>query len=182
MERAIWRGDQILRFLKRYRITILILTVVVMFPLYLVWVGVQLNTARPLVNGYRYWRMPSSGVIIRLHEASVERIKKIGERGYEELPTVGPDVDGYHVYKKIIVGHVAKEVYPNEWGEYGPPRKQRPVGYFIIDVRNDMVYAGLTKQQWLDKLREFGVTSEPKLFKPSVFDKLLRRNRPSDVP
>jgi hypothetical protein len=172
-----------LRFLKRYRITILILTVAVIFLLYFVWIAVQMNSARPLVNGYRYWRMPSSGVIIRLTEASVERIKKIGERGYRELPTVGPDVDGYRVYKNTIVGHVVKEVYPFEWGDqYGPPREQRPAGYFIIDVRNDIVYAGLTKQQWLDKLREFGVTSEPKLFKPSVFDKLLRRNRPSDVP
>lgn len=153
-----------------------------MFLLYFVWVAVQMQACTPLVDGYCYFHMPS-GVSIRLHTASVERIKKIGERGYRELPKVGPDVDGYHVYKKIIVGHVVKEVYPYEWGdEYGPPREQRPVGYFIIDVRNDIVYAGLTKQQWLDKLRKFGVTSEPKLFKPSVFDKLLRRNRPSDVP
>lgn len=170
-----------MRVLKRHRVLILILLVLAAFLLYMFWEAVQMQGSVPLVKGYSYWHT-STGVIIRLlpKGSETERIQRIADRG-EYFPTVGPDVDGYRVYEHIITGHVIKEVYPYEWGdEGGPPREQRPVGYFIIHVRDDMVYDGLTRQEWLEKLRQFGVTSEPKLFKPSIFDKLLRRNRPSD--
>ena len=86
----------------------------------------------------------------------------------------GPDVDGYRVYDRIIVGHVSlcHEVDGNI-----PERITKNPGYFIIDLKTNRIYRGLSKQAWRECLRKYGVTNIPNLYKPSAIDKYLGHNK-----
>jgi hypothetical protein len=98
-------------------------------------------------------------------------------------PRVGPNVDGYCVYPGIITGHVS-ELLRIEGDDlsYEPIEKKcRKPGYFIIDTHVNKIYRGLSKQEWRTRLRKFGVNHEPKLFKPSRFDKYFGRNKPQSL-
>lgn len=164
------------------------ISMLVLLAWYVLWSAMQYHGTVPLGKGYRYF-YTDSGLYIdcvpslnEIHER-LERIDKRAEREgieYEGLPKAGPNVDGYRVYRQIITGHVSNGRYTNAFGDPIPkPRPLPHTGYFIIDVRIDRAYDGLSKEEWLKKLRSFGVTSEPKLFKPSIYDELLRRNRPT---
>ena len=124
----------------------------------------------PLIGGYRYF-YSDNGVIIDLSTANEARSLKAAD--------VGPDVDGYRVYPHLIVGHAVKEKDKNYWGDRIPTCGNSKPGYFIIDMRNDSVYDGLSKQDWLKKLRTLGINSRPHLYKPSIYDGILGRNKPA---
>jgi hypothetical protein len=73
-------------------------------------------------------------------------------------------VDGYAVVGSVIVGHVSQ-------AKRDPEREFSRPGYFIIDTRTNDAKQGLDKNSWLESLRSLGVMSEPKLHKPSRFDR-----------
>ena len=168
--------------LKRCLIVAIILTLMV---LSMIWFITLLHGAVPLGNGYVFSHISSCGIRIYClpqPNSFRKRIERIAQRNEAkgvistEFPTAGPGVDGYHVYSRIIAGHVSKES-KNAVCISGP--KPPVFGYFIIDKQSDIIYDGLIKREWLKKLREFDVMTEPVLFKPSIYDGLLGRNEPS---
>ncbi|MHB1001719.1 MAG: hypothetical protein ACYC27_20970 [Armatimonadota bacterium] len=76
---------------------------------------------------------------------------------------LGPAVDGYLVLPRIIIGHISSG--------------KDASGYFIVDMVTGKIDDGLSKQAWIDKLREYEVTGDVKLWKPSRRDEKLGRNR-----
>lgn len=167
--------------MRRYKHYMIALLVVALFIWYILWSAIQYRLSVPLVRDYHYYHM-DAGVVIFLADNS--RIQKVLERAEQSqidvrIPETGPNVDGYRVYSRIIAGHVSKAKDRNAFGDKILTDAQRPIGYFVIDVRNDIIYDGLNKKEWLNKLRSFGIKREPRLYKPSVFDKFLGRNKPS---
>lgn len=79
----------------------------------------------------------------------------------------------------MIVGHVSS---PKRTDSYGDPIRLpsviSPTGYFVIDVRTDRIHDGLSKKRWIEVLKCFGIAREPELYKPSIYDKILGRNKP----
>jgi hypothetical protein len=136
-----------------------------------------------LVRGYSYV-YTDAGVPIKCFDQGSKRMDIQAERDdrdfgeYRGIPQVGPDVDGYRVYRDIIVGHTIKGKTRNAYGDQLPAMEPRPAGYFIIDTRIDRVYDGLSRHEWLKRLGVFGVACEPTLYKPSIYDKILGRNKP----
>jgi hypothetical protein len=90
---------------------------------------------------------------------------------------VSQNVDYYLVYDCIIVGHRSPMLVPG-----ADPGSSRNFGYFVVNIKNRHVSQGLTKRQWLNELRNYGVNCEPKLIKPSRFDAYLGRNKPQPLP
>lgn len=128
---------------------------------------------------YRYF-YSDAGIVFNLDTRDRVRIRKICEAGGSYPLQVGPNVDGYYVYPELIIGHVSKsreKVYVMQ--NLGDSYK---LGYFIIDLRNDRRYNGLSRKVWIERLRKFGVNHEPRLFKPSRFDEYLGRNKPQPLP
>lgn len=131
-----------------------------------------------LTDNYSYWTSPD-GVILEWYppsENKSELYHKLRDRG-QRPPRVGPDVDGYRVYQRVIVGHVAKTWEGEKRPAWLRQDDVRIPGYFIIDLRRDTLQKGLSKQEWLEKLRSYGIKREPELFKPAWYDEILRRNR-----
>ncbi len=95
---------------------------------------------------------------------------------------VGPNIGGYHVYSKIITGQIVPHRNDDIYGQPPEPRigyfSDRRLGYFIIDLHTKKVLGGLNKRDWRKKLRTYGITTEPVLFKPSWRDADLGRNKP----
>lgn len=110
----------------------------------------------------------------------LDRAERSGTDFYDSMPEAGPSVDGYRVYRKAIIGHTARPRIKTSYGDPIRILNPHPVGYFIIDARTDIVYEGLSKREWLKKLRGYGIVREPRLYRPSAFDEILRRNRPTD--
>jgi hypothetical protein len=134
----------------------------------------------PLPRGYRYF-YHDSGIIIELHPIQGDDMSRI-DRMHEEgltAPRVGPNVDGYRVYRHAITGHVSK---PNKRPEANlrvADFSATPAsGYFVIDIRTDRTDKDLTKEQWIKRLLSMGITREPRLYVPSRFDEYLGRNKP----
>ncbi len=73
-------------------------------------------------------------------------------------------IDGYAVVGSLIVGHVRLADHP-------PESDYSKLGYFIIDTQTHEAKQGLDKSSWLQALRVAGVTGEPKLDRPSRFDR-----------
>lgn len=173
----------------RRRTRLAVMLAVLLWGWYMAWSTVRLHGPTNLVRGYHYWRT-DAGIVIRcLYDDrgggdAATRMSRQEERDrrdfgeFQGVPQAGPDVDGYRVYRDAIVGHVSRARVRNSYGDPLPKREPRPEGYFIIDVRIDRVHDGLSKQEWLSKLRAFGLRREPVLHRPSIFDGILRRNRP----
>jgi len=73
-------------------------------------------------------------------------------------------IDGYAVVGSLIVGHTRLADHPPE-SDYSKP------GYFIIDTQTHEAKQGLDKSSWLKALKAAGVPGEPKLHRPSRFDR-----------
>ena len=73
-------------------------------------------------------------------------------------------IDGYAVVGSLIVGHTKLADHPPE-SDYSKP------GYFIIDTQTHEAKQGLDKSSWLKALKAAGVSDEPKLHRPSRFDR-----------
>lgn len=79
---------------------------------------------------------------------------------------VNATVDSYKVLNELVVGHVSVLDYMSpEEKEVSKP------GYFILNTKTREVRQGLDKKAWLDSLKAQGVSSEPRLGKPSRFDR-----------
>jgi hypothetical protein len=77
---------------------------------------------------------------------------------------IAASIDGYEVVGSLIVGHTRLADDPPE-SDYSKP------GYFIIDTQTHEAKQGLDKSIWVKALRAAGIASEPKLHKPSRFDR-----------
>lgn len=82
-------------------------------------------------------------------------------------------IDGYRVYPGIITGYASPDNSANSNYKFNEPK-----GYFIIDLRTNKIQRGLTKNAWLDKLKEYGIIHGPVLFESSPNDELLGRTKP----
>ena len=105
----------------------------------------------------------------------------LGEKYHDPAPghlgEAGPHVDRYRVLDRVIVGHV--EAWAGNGMSPGDDQwdASKP-GYFIIDVRADQTYHGLTKRQWLAQLHGYGIHTAPELFTATVFDSYIGTNKP----
>lgn len=79
---------------------------------------------------------------------------------------MGPSLDGYLVFPRIITGHMT------DTGHI-----EGKAGYFIVDMVTGKIYEGLSEEAWRTKLREYETTGDLKLWKPSRRDERLGRNR-----
>ncbi len=97
-----------------------------------------------------------------------------------EKSHIGPNVIGYRVYPNVTVGKISKykknDRFPIEI--FSSRSYERRLGYFILDLHTTKVYCGLSKQDWIKKLKEYNINDEPKLYKPSFLDDYLGRNKP----
>lgn len=73
------------------------------------------------------------------------------------LEIVAPHIDGYAVNAEFIIGHVKKSKYPCD---------DSVPGYFIVDLETGNVKQGLSKEDWLSKLKKYGIKSAPTLKVP----------------
>jgi len=149
--------------LKRRKYYVLAVLAFALLAWYQLWSAMQYHGTVALGRGYKYF-YTDSGVYLDSERAA----------------GIGPDVDGYRVYRRIIAGHVAKERDRNSYGDRIPTLGNSKPGYFMINLRNNSIYDGLSRQEWLNKLRGFGITSEPHLYRPSIYDELLGRNKPAE--
>ncbi len=122
------------------------------------------------------------GVIIELYQDQASVIN------YDQLKLkVGPNVNGYCVYSNTIVGIVTmrrnKDIsaYDAIHNFTIQISEMRP-GYFIIDLHTKRIFGGLSKRDWLAKLKTYGITTEPALHKPHWMDEYRGWNKPVDVP
>lgn len=73
-------------------------------------------------------------------------------------------IDGYAVVGSLVVGHASLADHP-------PESESSKPGYFILDTQTHEAKQGLDKSSWLEALRAAGVPGEPKLHRPSRFDR-----------
>lgn len=76
---------------------------------------------------------------------------------------IGPAVDGYLVLPRIIIGHISSG--------------RGASGYFIVDMVTGEIDENLSRRAWANKLQEYELTGDVKLWKPSRRDEKLGRNR-----
>lgn len=94
---------------------------------------------------------------------------------------VGPNIGGYRVYYNVIVGQIDNPPYDEKGiATFGGPFSEIRMGYFIIDLRTKMIYGGLSRSDWMKKLKPYGITEEPNLHTPSWLDKYFGWNMPAD--
>lgn len=117
--------------------------------------------------------------MLNLNELDKTRLARVIQSGRRY--TVGPVVDGYRVYRTVIVGHVREPEYDNPYYKphYRPDDPMAP-GHFIVEPHRDKIYNGLSKKRWLEKLRAYEMKSEPELFKPSPLDGYLGKDKPQE--
>ena len=71
---------------------------------------------------------------------------------------LGPEIDGYAVYGRIVVGHAT---YSSTYrGESTP-------GYFLLDTKTGWLRSGLSEEQWMRLLRKCGIKGRPHLWRPT---------------
>ena len=95
--------------------------------------------------------LPGDYVMTRLHGDS-----KVISRKSDGSQVIGPPIDEYAVYGRIVVGHVGRP-------EAGSATQE---GYFLIDTRRGYVRKGLSKGAFLRLATEYGLREEPKLHRP----------------
>lgn len=152
---------------------------VIALPILIVCCGIIAKQSErvKLTDNYRYLRSPEGEFILgyNMEEHQQELVDRMLKDW--EPPLVGPDVDGYRVYRRVIVGHVAKTWDGEKHPAWLLQEDARIPGYFIIDLRRDTLHKSLSKQEWLEKLRGYGIKREPELFKPAWYDEILGRNK-----
>jgi len=133
------------------------------------WMGASTETGR---------RVPPGGIIMPDATGKQRILSRGGDDPNFHRGEVGPHVDRYRVFDRVIVGQVEEwagdVVYP---GYYERNAGTRP-GYFVVDVHADQAYSGLTKRQWLGLLHRYGIDTAPELFKASLCDPYIGLNRP----
>ena len=85
---------------------------------------------------------------------------------------VEPTIDGYRVYRNVLVGHTVKPS-PNTEDKSTKP------GYFIVVFKRGETRTGLSREQWIKELSRLGIRSVPTLHRPTGLDQLLGYNKPS---
>ena len=98
---------------------------------------------------------PTSDYFLRLgngYSLARTQNRNVGLCNAHGEQVVGPQIDKYQVYPQAIVGHVLK--YPDPYFQSIP-------GYFVVDVKTGKVYQGLSYQEWLKRLRRYGIRSAP---------------------
>jgi len=105
-------------------------------------------------------RLPGGYSLVRVYSGAV----LISDP--QHLVVVNANVNSYKVIDGLVVGHVSTEEY------FSPEEKKvcKP-GYFILNTKTHETKQGLEKKAWLDSLKALGVNDEPRLTKPSRFDK-----------
>lgn len=164
--------------MKRYLVVSLLAVLLVGLVFLLFW-AVRLRQSIPLANHYHMYFDASGPVIILNTNANGlvrARVHRIIQRN--GVWTVGPRVDGYRTYKQVIIGHVSK--IPGDSPHFSLARdpKECAPGYFVIDAHNDRIYNGLNKQDWLKKMRSFGIDYEPELVRPTIWHRLTHNRTP----
>lgn len=112
-------------------------------------------------------RLPGGYYLVRVY-AGAYIISFRGQDGQSRTDevVVNATVDSYQVLDGLIVGHVSTLDYMSpEEKEVSKP------GYFILNTKTHEVKQGLDKKAWLDSLNALGVSSVPRLDKPSRFDR-----------
>ncbi len=159
--------------MKKQTYTIGIVVLSVAFVIWLVYF-----LAIGFLNAHIYIKLPGDYVIWNTEAGNVMQNQlKAPNDDTLEIITIGPDVKGYRVYHTAIVGLLSEDPsysleHPNLY------KSLLANGYFIINLHTKKVYGGLSKPDWLKKLRMYGITTEPKLYDPSWRDERLGRNKP----
>lgn len=104
-------------------------------------------------------RLPGEWVLSRW-SAGEYVVFKAGEDGRIENQ-VGPTVEGYRVFGKVVTGRVGPSDFP---GEHPTP------GYFVVDTATHRVWQGLDEAAWRERLRQLGIHRPPGLKRPSWWD------------
>ncbi len=150
--------------------------IVLLSVAFIIWLVYFLTIG--FLNAHIHIRLPGDYIIWNTEAGNVmqNQLKSSNDDTLEVI-TIGPDVTGYRVYHAAIVGLLSEDPsyaleHPNLY------KSLLSNGYFIINLRTMKVYGGLSKSDWLKKLRAFGITAEPKLFEPSWLDERLGRNKP----
>ncbi|MBI5190917.1 MAG: hypothetical protein HZA22_09600 [Nitrospirae bacterium] len=73
-------------------------------------------------------------------------------------------INGYAVYNDIVIG---------EGGGWDPNEDNYTAGYFVIDAKNGHFQEQLSRDDWHKALHRYGITGEPKLHDPTIFDLIL---------
>lgn len=102
------------------------------------------DSSRRLPNGYELVHTSNRYVVIT--------------RGSSGQGVIDANVERYAVLPNAIVGYAGKA--PIEAGHV-------KTGYFIIELPGTNVREGLSKNQWLTRLRQLGVKTEPRLEQPN---------------
>ncbi|MHB1462766.1 MAG: hypothetical protein ACYC1M_15865 [Armatimonadota bacterium] len=160
------------------RIVINICIVIVLIVIYEIAM-----TAVNYLDVHMYINLPGGYDMWRSRYGVVMENKKDPLKFWHEKNKIGPNVGGYRVYPKVIVGQVT--IHPNDHEGYATlswDHNERRPGYFIVDLHTRKVYDGLSKQAWLAKLKSYSITDEPKLHKPHWLDEYTGWNKPVDVP
>jgi hypothetical protein len=109
--------------------------------------------------------LPGGYVLVSVYAGAV-----IIGRPSEHEVVVDANVESYKVLGELVVGHVnTPEKLSSEEKETSKP------GYFILNTKTHEIKVGLDKQTWLDSLQTQGVSSEPRLRKPSSWDRILNK-------
>lgn len=108
-----------------------------------------------LPNGYRLVRTNAPSIFIF-------RPEKPNDSGSEKSCTVPPKIIRLNVYEDIVFGETEYSPNADDWG-------RGVSGFFILDTKNHKVRLGLDRDTWLNSLKEFGVSIDPVLRKPSRF-------------
>ncbi len=83
---------------------------------------------------------------------------------------VKPNITKMNTKGSIVFGIVYEEGNL----EKGVYKEETLKGYFILDTKTGDLIENLKKDDWLNRLKVYGVTEEPKLIHPSSFFNLFR--------
>ena len=101
-----------------------------------------------LPNGYKLVRMGRNKVVILLPDFAGTAIS--------------PTVRQYAVLSDVVTGYAEPPPPSLNPGSEEPELK----GYFVVDTASGKTWVGLERATWLERLREFGISDEPKLIRP----------------
>lgn len=164
---------------RKYIVIPIIVIFTILFSMLILCIGWNaLHPARliPLPMGYRMWQTDALEQIIEMNPESGGSYK--GKDGVSWI-RVGPNVDEFRVYDKVIIGHVKKPQQGSQsWIDNVPQEiKEEKPGYFVIDLTVNKVYRGLSKKEWNERLTKLGIENDPKLLKPTIYNKYVRHGR-----
>lgn len=104
-----------------------------------------------LPNGYELVRLGPNEIVIVLPHIGI---------------IISPTVREYVVLSDVVTGYAE----PPPASVAGASEEAVAEGYFVIDTASGEKWVGLERAEWLERLREVGISGEPKLNEPSRFD------------